>query len=342
MSLNVTTIRPEAWPDISAGFQDLSFEQTLSYSRAAADRIGAEVRCLLVRDASMSTQAAGIARIKRVPGLGRGIAWMPSGPLLRFKGADADPTPVLEALRQSLCNDSGHVLRIRHSPTAFLDADVAASSAFRAGFAETIRGKSYRTIILDLSLSEEALRARLEGKWRADLRIAERQGLQVDAGNGPDLQSRFLALFDRTMELKGFRPGIPPEFHFALDFVDYDLDILIAVHEGVDVAGVVAGAAGLTSVYLFGALNQAGRPLRAGYLLTWEALRRARKAGLRWYDLGGIGDENADVARFKTRMKGRETRAPVFEARPPGVVPRLILTAESTRTILLGSRGRRS
>ncbi len=80
------------WPGITAGFSDLSFEQTAAYSAAAARRIGGRVRFLVLEEAGHPVAAAAL-RIKTVPGLGRGIVWSPSGPLLCLRETKSlDPT----------------------------------------------------------------------------------------------------------------------------------------------------------------------------------------------------------------------------------------------------------
>ncbi len=93
--------------------------------------------------------------------------------------------------------------------------------------------------------------------------------------------------------------------------------------------------------YLFGATGAVGRPLRAGYFLTWEAIRLAREKGCLWYDLGGLDPaENPDVARFKERMNGVPINAEVWQAQPTGLWAggraRLILGLETLRAKVRG------
>lgn len=184
--------------------------------------------------------------------------------------------------------------------------------------------------------------ARLNGKWRTDLRFALKSGLGRDhatsrSGLDPALIARFMALYGAVQDAKGFRPEITPEFHFGLTdgaagAEDYRLDILIATKDGQDVAGIVLGTAGACTTYLFGATADAGRPLKAGYFLQWEGLALARHIGSAWYDLGGVDFEaNPDVARFKERMGGVLISADPHEARPGGLFPKLLDGLEGVR-----------
>src|SRR6185295_651974 len=87
-------------------------------------------------------------------------------------------------------------------------------------------------------------------------------------------------------------------------------EVGLATVAGEPVAGIIISFVGDTAVYLLGASSQAGREQKAAYLLQWQAIQRARAAGARFYDLGGIDPaENPGVHQFKSRMGGVERRA---------------------------------
>ncbi len=326
------------WPVLAEKFSDLGFEQSLTYAQAAARRIGGTVRFVVMENAGQPVAAACV-RTKALPGLGRGIAWIASGPLTRLKGG-ADPdeatlTGILLALRQQFAVREGHILRLRLPGLAFRGSDRIARSAAEAGFHSTTRAPFYRSVAIDLRKDPAQLLADLNGKWRTDLRFAQKSGLALEQGNTPALRARFMAMFEKVQAAKGFRPDVAPEFHFALSGPDYGLDILIATKAGQDLAGIVIGTAGTAATYLFGATADAGRSLRAGYFLTWAGLDLSRSRGLDWYDMGGIDPEaNPDVARFKDRMNGTPLWAEPFEARPAGAVSALIGALETLRSRL--------
>lgn len=338
MTLDLTFVSETDWPIIAGKFADLTFEQTLTYSRAAAARIGAQARYAVLGEAVHPVAAVAI-RIKTVPGLGRGIAWVPSGPLLRPAGAPlptaARIADILSALRVELGDRQGHILRLRPAAMAAEDAEVFAEGAAQAGLVPSARAPAYDSIALDLAQDEASLMAALNGKWRTDLRYALKSDLTLEIGESTDLQNRFLSLFQAVQGAKGFQPDITPEFHFRLPAGDYPRKVLIAVKDGIDLAGIVIGAAGRTVTYLFGATGPEGRRLKAGYFLTWEGTRWAREEGFDWYDLGGVDAEaNPDVARFKMRMNGMPIHASPYETRPGGAADCLIRSLEALRTRL--------
>jgi lipid II:glycine glycyltransferase (peptidoglycan interpeptide bridge formation enzyme) len=174
--------------------------------------------------------------------------------------------------------------------------------------------------VVDLSPDENILRRKLAGKWRTDLKFAQRAGLNVEHG-GSSLYNRFLRLFGAMHDRKEFRVHVDPRFFFELPAASLGLEVLIATKDGDDAAGHVVSFLGDTAVYLFGATNEIGRACKAGYLLNWQALLQARKRGLAWYDLGGIDQiNNPGGHRFKTRMGGCEISAPgPYEIRAPGI-----------------------
>lgn len=343
MTLRVSELSPGDWSAVAADFADLTFEQTREYSEPAARRIGARVRYLVIHENGRPVASVAL-RVKTLPGLGLGIAWCPSGPLVMLQGKvlpdAAALQAILTALRQYLCDRQGYVLRFRLSGVALLDPAVAQAGAVAAGFSPYAGRPPYRSFALDLSQDPDTLMRRLNGKWRTDLRFALKSDLGLDRGFDAALQARFLALYAEVQAAKGFQPEITPEFHFGLftpgaENPDYALDVLIATKDGVDVAGIVVGTAGPTATYLFGATGDAGRPLRAGYFLTWNAILLAQGRGQRWYDLGGVDfDANPDVARFKERMGGERIEADVYEARPKGLVGKLIIGLETLRAQL--------
>jgi lipid II:glycine glycyltransferase (peptidoglycan interpeptide bridge formation enzyme) len=337
--LSVRGVAEADWPEYAQQFRDLSFEQSLTYGRAAAARIGGKLRCLVLERDGQQIAAAQV-RIKTLPGLGRGIAWIASGPLLLpVEGPAPEPAVIAEvfaALRTELVLRQGHILRLRLPGIAFHAQDTIATIAKATGFAPTDRAPVYRSIAIDLSQDQTALMTALNGKWRTDLRYAQKSGLTLETGYSPDMQARFLVLFRDIQAAKGFAPDITPEFHFALSGPDLSYDILIITKDGQDLAGIVIGTSGLCTVYLFGATAEAGRALRAGYMLTWEGIRLAQGRGMHWYDLGGVDfDENPDVARFKDRMNGQTIEAAgPYEAHSGTPLTHLIKALETLRAKL--------
>lgn len=323
------------WPDLARRFRDFAFEQSLTYAEPAAARIGGKAHyVVLERDGRLLAAAA--VRVRAVPLLGRGIAWIASGPLTQpMEGDppdDATMTAILATLRDEFALKRGHVLRFRLPGIAFPDMDRITPLAGAAGYAPTDRAPSYRSIAVSLRRTEAETLAGLDHKWRTNLRFVQKLNLSLDRGNSPELQARFKKLFCSVQAAKGFAPDITPEFHYDLSGPDYRMEVLIATKDGVDQAGIVIAHVGNSVIYLFGATGEAGRDTRAGYFLTWTGVTTSLGKGLDWYDLGGIDAEaNPDVYRFKNRMNGTHFFTAPFQTQRPGPVSALILRAEALR-----------
>lgn len=328
--LSAKVLTKEEWPALSTAFQDLTYEQSLTYARAAAKRIGATTEIVALYDPQETLVAAACLRIKRVPVLNRGVAWVAAGPLTLSKGLPAPDADTICSILSGLRNyahSAGHILRLRFPVHTSPSVDAVA----RAGFTPTERAATYRTVLIDPDQEDDILMRTLHGKWRNPLRNALKAGLELETGPIIDLSERFSRLYEQVRSAKGFQPDIPPEFYYALSGPDFDHDVLIARKDGEDIGAMTIGVSGPNATYLFGATSEAGRRLNAGHYLMWQAILYCRKRGVKCFDLGGIDAEaNPSVTRFKLRTGGTDvTAAGPYEARPNGLGAGLIGLAET-------------
>jgi len=342
-SLSVDTLPPNAWPEVSAQFRDLTYEQSLTYAGPAADRIGAEAEFVTLTDDTGRIVAAACLRIKRVPGLGRGIAWIASGPLVCPKDQpepDADRLRAVFAALGQYAQKTGHILRLRFAAPSGLEAGQMDQIAVSEGFGITQKAGSYRTVLIDCTPDEETLMAALHGKWRNPLRNALKAEIELEYLPLAECTERFDRLYREVQAAKGFDPDIPPEFYYALDGPDFTHEVLIARKDGADIAAMTIGHTGQNAVYLFGATSELGRRLNAGHFLMWQATLRCRELGRKCFDLGGIDpDTNPSVTRFKQRTGGADvTACGPYEYRPSGLAPTLVGAAEALHSRLKGRK----
>ena len=341
--LIIRAVSPEDWPETSQQFCDLTHEQSLTYSIAAAARVGARAEFMSIETAAGTPLAAMSARVRKIPGLGRGIAWIPSGPLI-LSGHGCSPgietlEVVLDALRNHYVRKAGHILRLRLPLPVNSQVGWVGDVALR-GFALMEQATPYRTVLIDLTEPEDTLWKNLHGKWRNPLRNAMRSGIGIDYLPFAEGYARFLPLYDQVRQAKGFEPDIGPGFYKDLTGPDFEHDTLIAHKDGSDIGAITIGRTGRSAVYLFGATPEIGRKLNAGHLLMWQAILHAAKQGCEWLDLGGISEtDNPSVARFKRRTGGDEvTASGPYEARAEGMASASILMAEQLVKWYRGNR----
>lgn len=341
--LTIAEIAPGKWPDICAQFSDLSFEQCLTYSQAAADRVGAVPLYLGMYDRAGNLVAAISFRLKTIPVLNKGIAWAPAGPMIHRKDGPAVTADRVREVLETLTHQFdkiGHILRLRFPVVAPDMGEAIAEHAKALGYIASARAHSYRSVIVDCSADEDMLMRQLHGKWRNLLRKAMKSDCTLHTAPLVQQSVRFDRMYREVQSAKGFQPDITPDFYYELTGPDFQHEVLFARDGNDDVAGMTIGVTGQNAVYLFGATTQRGRQLNAGYFLMWEAILACKRKGVRWLDLGGIDPtSNPEVTRFKLRTGGTDVVAPgPFEYRPRGLSAGLILLAERAYSKLKSKR----
>lgn len=175
--------------------------------------------------------------------------------------------------------------------------------------AERIQPK--RTVLVNLTPSEEEILARMKPKWRYNIRLSLRRGVTVREGNAKDLPT-----FYRLMRLTGQRDGFAIhsaayyERAWAL-FAPQDRGrLFLAEYQGEVLAGILAYAFNGQAYYMYGASSDAYREYMPNHQLQWRAMQWARACGCRTYDLWGITDHGdpseslSGVERFKAGFGG--------------------------------------
>ena len=342
--VTVEAVPPAQWTSLATTFADCTYEQVYEYCSATAANIRGSTKFFRVLCDNTMIGAAAV-RLKTVPLLGRGIAYVSAGPLTRERSIDVSWDQrrlriVLKALKQELVDRQGHVLRVRLPLLPPLPALDFVGLFTDLEFRSTDRARKYRTSVIDLTQEIETLRNTLNSKWRTDLRFAQKAGLSIDSGTTDELQLRFERLFDQMHRRKGFSVNVHPKLLFGLGAECTGLQVMIAQKDGTDAAGHVFSKLGDSAIYLFGAANDLGRQTKAAYLLNWSAILLAKQRGALWYDLGGIDpDTNPGVYRFKSRMGGQEMSAVgPYEAQPSGILGRLIDRLEFVRGAIKSKR----
>ncbi len=234
-----------------------------------------------------------------LPGITR--AYVPKGPLI---------DPDNEAQCRRLIAALHQICRARRAISLKLEPDWCvlerAEPLTHLGFKltqETVQPP--RTILIDLTGSEEEILGRMKSKVRYNIRLAERKGVQVHMGTRQDM-----AAYNRLRVITGVRDDFEVHSAAYYDRV-YDLVIssglaclLIATYAGQPLAAIIVAACGHKAWYLYGASDNAHRDKMPNYALQWAAINWARKRGCTVYDLWGVPDE--DEATLEAQFSERE------------------------------------
>jgi lipid II:glycine glycyltransferase (peptidoglycan interpeptide bridge formation enzyme) len=168
------------------------------------------------------------------------------------------------------------------------------------------------TVVVNLAGELDDLLARMKSKWRYNIRLAERKGVDIRTGSTEADLATFYQMYAETAARDGFL--IRPEAYYRdvwQRFLEAErAQMLLASVQGEIVAGLILFIFGQRACYMYGASTGQQRQLMPNHLLQWAAICRAKARGCTQYDLWGAPDifDERDrmwgVYRFKRGFGG--------------------------------------
>ena len=163
---------------------------------------------------------------------------------------------------------------------------------------------------LDISGSDDEVMARFHQKWRYNVRLAARKGVEVETVTQRASIAIFHELYRITAERDGFT-GRPLSYFEKLwdALVPAGLaQFFIARREGNALSAAICFALGEQCWYVYGASSNEDRKMMPNHAMQWAMMQWARERGCKLYDFRGVHDvpkpENAganfDVSTLDT------------------------------------------
>ena len=293
----------DAWNNIISNFRDATFNQTWAWCKIMSNDISN-----LVIKRNGSIVAAAILRLKILPVIKQGIAYIGGGPMWRLKGVEDDIDifhHIIHALKEEYVIHRGLLLRISANIyTNFTDYQKISTVFETEKFLHT--GQILNTMFIDMHPSLDDLRAGFHKKWRASLKNAEKNNLVIYKGEDDKTFSTFRRIYEEMIHMK--------QYDTPVDINKYELIfkalpatlkpiIIICESEGIPAAGIVISILGDTAIPMLLASGIKGRECNAAYLVQWEVLKALKQKNVSSYDLGGCSPEkNFNTYLFKYRM----------------------------------------
>ena len=268
---------------------------------------------LLRTDESGAVTGAISVLIRKMPPFGKYLMYGCRAPV-------CDPTDqetlyeLLDGCRELAKECGAYVIKI--------DPDVPSSNTEFAklltdyGFTAKEGGKNFEAIqpryVFRLNVegkTEEEVMAGFHQKWRYNIRVAQRKGVEVKIC-GQEMIPAFADLMLTTGVRDGFVTRQPEYFSDMLKNLGEHCRLYMAFHEGTPIAGTLAIHYGDKVWYLYGASSNEHRNLMPNYLLQWSMIQWAIETGCRVYDFRGVsGDVSEDnplygLYRFKQGFGG--------------------------------------
>lgn len=316
----VKQIGKAEWLSLVSSCPKYNYRQSWAFGVACAARLNARSEHILIQTTSGDVAGFADVRIKQLPIVEGGIAYISGGPFP--VSSEHEYENVVSALLEEYVRMRSLTLRIMPPPLPATQAKKVKEFLLGLGFVDKAECK--QTILIDLSQSLDEIRKKFHQKWRNCLNKGEKGCVTFRSGTDSGIFKEFRPLFEELIAEKKFLVDLDIDFYMDVQKESGLQDkflVTLAEVDGRPIAGHVSSFLGDTGVYLLGATSHEGRKLNAAYLLQWQAIKKSKAAGCLWYDLGGTDPVgNPGVYRFKNRMGGQEVTMPgPFEFKSTGV-----------------------
>ena len=179
------------------------------------------------------------------------------------------------------------------------------------------------TVLLDVSVPEEEMLARMKQKTRYNARLAAKKGVTARAGTQADWPILYKMYVETSLRDgfvirgEGYYRTVWSLFQSKIQNPKSEIPLaepLIAEVDGEPIAAVFLFAFAGQAYYVYGMSREAHRDKMPKYLLQWEAMKWAQARGCNVYDLWGAPDvfDERDsmwgVFRFTEGMGGQVMR----------------------------------
>ncbi|WP_420430308.1 GNAT family N-acetyltransferase [Kordiimonas sp.] len=182
--------------------------------------------------------------------------------------------------------------------------DTATTQALKtAGLRQVATG--YSTAWLDLRPEPGVLRAALVGKWRTQLRAAEKADMQISIGGHKAHHYAWLLEKEAAQRSARSYQATPlelvPLYQATAEHAGEPGILSVTAMSGRRrIAGAIFLLHGNSATYHMGWVGEEGRSTGAQNRVLFEAMCALRQKGISFLDLGGINTaEGAGIARFK-------------------------------------------
>lgn len=168
-----------------------------------------------------------------------------------------------------------------------------------------------RTVILDLSKTEQDLLADMKSKHRQYIRKAERNGVKVMRGDDASIDD-FCKIIKEVIHDRGYVMHEIGYYKKVWQFFrQEDQVVMFVARVKGEVVGTYMIILSADNAYeMFGGCNKKGRNLLANYLLKWESIKYCKKIGKQYYDQWGAEFAHPGLVQFKEGFGGKVVEYP--------------------------------
>ncbi len=176
------------------------------------------------------------------------------------------------------------------------------------------------TFLLDLTQSEEEILKNMHEKTRYNLRLAQKQGVEVKEKDDEKSLEIFLDFLIKTERRQGFYSHSKSYFREQWETLKpvAMIHLLLAYFDNEPISGILILRFKDDLYYAYGGSSETHREKMPNQLLHWEAIKLGKKLGCKTYDLWGAyleKPESSDpwygIYRFKAGFGGKLVSSPI-------------------------------
>jgi len=239
--------------------------------------------------------------------------YLPYGPILNFEEPE-----LLKKFIDFIANfaKSNNYIFIRVSPFTE-DNKIMNKTFIDCGFRRApMHVLAETSWVLNILPTEDELLANMEKTHRYLIRRCQKEGVKIELSTDIQLLEKFNLMHDTTAERHNFhrfsRQHIDNEFKI---FCERGQAVILSAYlpDGTLDAMSIIMYFGNMGVYRHSASLGLNKKLPTSYLLQWEAIREAKKRGMKWYNFWGIAPTNASkkhpffgITHFKKGFGGQQ------------------------------------
>jgi lipid II:glycine glycyltransferase (peptidoglycan interpeptide bridge formation enzyme) len=167
---------------------------------------------------------------------------------------------------------------------------------------------------LDLARSLDDVIASFHQKWRYNIRLAQKKGVNIRSSVDKSDLPTFYSILRETAKRDGFLVRSQSYFEAMWDALVPRgwMRLFLGDVDGEPVCGALSYLFGDKAWYTYGASSNAHREKMPNYLMQWTMISWAHENGCRWYDFRGVSctpddpnDKTAGLNRFKSGFNPR-------------------------------------
>lgn len=268
---------------------------------------------ILITGENNDIKGAALILIKKIPIIGRSFFYCPRGPVCDYNDKET-LSEILEAVAALGKKYKAYQFRIdppiNEEESGYINVfeDLGFSFKKNAPELSTIQARnSYMLYFKDRS--KEELFASFHSKWRYNIRLASRKGVECRIC-GKEAVEDFYNLMEETGERDGFCIREKRYFEDMLDALGDQCRLYMCYCGDIPLSGAVCVRWGGKSHYVYGASTAQMRNVMPNYLMQWTMISDAVDSGCYVHDFMGIPfyknpeHPNYGVYRFKKGFNG--------------------------------------